>query len=153
MTPIDWFSLLHPVLVILFVYPVVGATIRLGILVREKRLGITKQPAPVPRWTSTPVSAVEGSVHDTDTDVLDVAEAANPVGADGAVGVTVPRAPKTSAVKEPEPENDSTRSCLVPDTALATPTDSNRPGAAQLTFVDSSMQRLIATTVPAGLTR
>ena len=49
MTPIDWLSLLHPVLVILFVYPVVGATIRLGILVREKRLGITKQPAPVPR--------------------------------------------------------------------------------------------------------
>ena len=49
MTAIDWFSLLHPVLVILFVYPVVGATIRLGILVREKRLGITKQPAPVPR--------------------------------------------------------------------------------------------------------
>ena len=49
MTPIDWFALLHPVLVILFVYPVVGATIRLGILVREERLGITKQPAPVPR--------------------------------------------------------------------------------------------------------
>lgn len=49
MTPIDWFSLLHPVLVILFVYPVVGATIRLGILVREKRLGITQQPALVPR--------------------------------------------------------------------------------------------------------
>ncbi|MFM2121825.1 MAG: hypothetical protein RLZZ589_262 [Cyanobacteriota bacterium] len=49
MTAIDWFSLLHPVLVILFVYPVVGATVRLGILVREKRLGITKQPAPVPR--------------------------------------------------------------------------------------------------------
>ena len=49
MTAIDWFSLIHPVLVILFVYPVVGATIRLGILVREKRLGITKQPAPVPR--------------------------------------------------------------------------------------------------------
>jgi hypothetical protein len=49
MTTIDWFSLLHPVLVILFVYPVVGATIRLGILVREKRLGITQQPAPVPR--------------------------------------------------------------------------------------------------------
>jgi hypothetical protein len=49
MTPIDWFALLHPVLVILFVYPVVGATIRLGILVREKRLGITKQPALVPR--------------------------------------------------------------------------------------------------------
>ena len=49
MTAIDWFSLLHPVLVILFVYPVMGATVRLGILVREKRLGITKQPAPVPR--------------------------------------------------------------------------------------------------------
>jgi hypothetical protein len=48
-TPIDWFALLHPVLVILFVYPVLGATIRLGILVREKRLGITKQPALVPR--------------------------------------------------------------------------------------------------------
>ena len=49
MTAIDWFSLLHPVLVILFVYPVMGATVRLGILVREKRLGITQQPAPVPR--------------------------------------------------------------------------------------------------------
>ncbi|MFO7630773.1 MAG: DUF4079 domain-containing protein [Prochlorococcaceae cyanobacterium] len=49
MTPIDWFALLHPVLVILFVYPVVGATIRLGILVRERRLGITKQLALVPR--------------------------------------------------------------------------------------------------------
>jgi hypothetical protein len=49
MTAIDWFALLHPVLVILFVYPVVGATIRLGILVREKRLGITQQPALVPR--------------------------------------------------------------------------------------------------------
>jgi hypothetical protein len=48
-TAIDWFALLHPVLVILFVYPVVGATIRLGILVREKRLGITQQPALVPR--------------------------------------------------------------------------------------------------------
>jgi len=35
MTPIEWFSLLHPVLMILFVYPVVGATIRLGILARE----------------------------------------------------------------------------------------------------------------------
>ncbi|MEY4298763.1 MAG: hypothetical protein RLZZ423_1942 [Cyanobacteriota bacterium] len=43
MTAIDWFALLHPVLVILFVYPVVGATIRLGILVRERRLGVTQQ--------------------------------------------------------------------------------------------------------------
>jgi len=43
MTAIDWFALLHPVLVVLFVYEVVGATIRLEILVRERRLGITKQ--------------------------------------------------------------------------------------------------------------
>jgi Protein of unknown function (DUF4079) len=48
MTAIDWLGLLHPALMILFVYPVVGATIRLGILVREKRLGITSQPALVP---------------------------------------------------------------------------------------------------------
>jgi len=48
MTALDWLALLHPVLVILFVYPVVGATIRLGILVREKRLGITTQPDLVP---------------------------------------------------------------------------------------------------------
>jgi hypothetical protein len=48
MTAIDWLALLHPVLMILFVYPVIGATIRLGILVREKRLGITRQPDLVP---------------------------------------------------------------------------------------------------------
>lgn len=48
MTGIDWLALLHPALVILFVYPVVGATVRLGILVRERRLGITQQPAKVP---------------------------------------------------------------------------------------------------------
>ena len=36
----DWLGLIHPVLMILFVYPVVGATIRLGILAREKRLKI-----------------------------------------------------------------------------------------------------------------
>ena len=66
MTFADWFALLHPVLMILFVYPVVGATIRLGILVREQRLGITQQPALVPvehadhgRWvTSGTVLAV-----------------------------------------------------------------------------------------------
>jgi len=66
MTPIDWLALLHPVLVILFVYPVVGATVRLGILVRERRLGITQQPVTVPaehsdhgRWlTSGVVAAV-----------------------------------------------------------------------------------------------
>ncbi|MEB3270861.1 MAG: DUF4079 domain-containing protein [Synechococcus sp.] len=48
MTAIDWLGLLHPVLVILFVYPVAGATVRLGILVRERRLGISRQPDPVP---------------------------------------------------------------------------------------------------------
>ena len=48
MTAIDWVALAHPVLAVLFIYPVVGATVRLGILVREKRLGITQQPAKVP---------------------------------------------------------------------------------------------------------
>lgn len=48
MTAIDWLGLLHPVLVILFVYPVAGATVRLGILVRERRLGISRQPDLVP---------------------------------------------------------------------------------------------------------
>lgn len=62
MTSLDWFALLHPVLMVLFVYPVVGATVRLGILVREKRLGITKQPPKVPaehsdhgRWVTSGV--------------------------------------------------------------------------------------------------
>ena len=60
MTSIQWAALLHPVAMILFVYPLVGATIRLGILVREKRLGITVQPDLVPiehadhgRWLTT----------------------------------------------------------------------------------------------------
>jgi hypothetical protein len=59
-TAIQWGALLHPVAMILFVYPLVGATIRLGILVREKRLGITVQPDLVPiehadhgRWLTT----------------------------------------------------------------------------------------------------
>ena len=47
MTATDWFSLLHPVLIILFVYPVVGATIRLGILARERRLKIHPLPPTV----------------------------------------------------------------------------------------------------------
>ncbi len=47
MTPIDWFAVLHPVLVILFVYPVVGATVRLGLLARERRLKIHPQPPTV----------------------------------------------------------------------------------------------------------
>lgn len=60
LTPIDWLQLLHPVLMVLFVYPVVGATIRLGILVRERRLEINPIAATVPvehvdhgRWVTT----------------------------------------------------------------------------------------------------
>nr|WP_256382177.1 DUF4079 domain-containing protein [Synechococcus sp. KORDI-52] len=44
----DWLGLIHPVLMILFVYPVVGATIRLGILAREKRLEINPIADTVP---------------------------------------------------------------------------------------------------------
>ena len=47
MTATDWFALLHPVVIILFVYPVVGATIRLGILARERRLDINPLPPTV----------------------------------------------------------------------------------------------------------
>jgi hypothetical protein len=60
LSPVDWLQLLHPVLMILFVYPVVGATIRLGILVRERRLDINPIAATVPvehvdhgRWVTT----------------------------------------------------------------------------------------------------
>jgi hypothetical protein len=56
----DWLLLLHPALMILFVYPVVGATIRLGILVRERRLDLNPIAATVPaehvdhgRWVGT----------------------------------------------------------------------------------------------------
>lgn len=56
----DWLLLLHPALMILFVYPVVGATIRLGILVRERRLDLNPIAATVPaehvdhgRWVAT----------------------------------------------------------------------------------------------------
>ena len=44
----EWLLLLHPALMILFVYPVVGATIRLGILVRERRLDLNPIAATVP---------------------------------------------------------------------------------------------------------
>ena len=44
----SWLALVHPVLMILFVYPVVGATIRLGILARERRLQINPIAATVP---------------------------------------------------------------------------------------------------------
>ena len=48
LTTHDWLGLIHPVLMILFVYPVVGATIRLGILAREKRLKINPIADTVP---------------------------------------------------------------------------------------------------------
>ena len=41
-------SLAHPVLMILFVYPVFGATVRLGILAREKRLDLNPIADTVP---------------------------------------------------------------------------------------------------------
>lgn len=44
MTPTAWFTLLHPLLVILFVYPVLGATVLLGLQVRERRFGNHKLP-------------------------------------------------------------------------------------------------------------
>ena len=48
LTSHDWLGLIHPVLMILFVYPVVGATIRLGILARERRLEINPIADTVP---------------------------------------------------------------------------------------------------------
>lgn len=48
LTSHDRFGLIHPVLMILFVYPVVGATIRLGILARERRLQINPIAETVP---------------------------------------------------------------------------------------------------------
>ena len=48
LTSHDWLGLIHPVMMILFVYPVVGATIRLGILAREKRLKINPIADTVP---------------------------------------------------------------------------------------------------------
>jgi len=48
LSPHQWWGLIHPVLMILFVYPVVGATIRLGILARERRLEINPIADTVP---------------------------------------------------------------------------------------------------------
>ena len=44
----QWWGLIHPVVMILFVYPVTGAMIRLGILARERRLEINPIAATVP---------------------------------------------------------------------------------------------------------
>ena len=48
LTSLNWLGLVHPVLMILFVYPVVGATIRLGILARERRLDLNPIAPTVP---------------------------------------------------------------------------------------------------------
>ena len=58
----DWLGLIHPVLMILFVYPVVGATIRLGILAREKRLKINPIAETVPVEHAQHGSWVTGGV-------------------------------------------------------------------------------------------
>ena len=62
LTPLQGFGLVHPVLIILFVYPVVGATIRLGILARERRLNLNPIAPTVPvehadhgRWVTAVV--------------------------------------------------------------------------------------------------
>jgi hypothetical protein len=47
-SPHDWLSLVHPVMMILFVYPVFGATVRLGTLAREKRLDLNPIADTVP---------------------------------------------------------------------------------------------------------
>lgn len=39
LTSLDWLGLLHPVLAVLFIYPVAGTVVRLGILSREHRTG------------------------------------------------------------------------------------------------------------------
>ena len=44
----QWWGLIHPVVMILFVYPVTGAMIRLGILARERRLEINPIADTVP---------------------------------------------------------------------------------------------------------
>ena len=48
LSPHQWWGLVHPVVMILFVYPVTGATIRLGILARERRLEINPIAETVP---------------------------------------------------------------------------------------------------------
>ncbi len=60
LSALQWLSLLHPLLMVLFVYPVIGATIRIGIHVRERRLGQHPLPATVGpehidhgRWLTT----------------------------------------------------------------------------------------------------
>jgi hypothetical protein len=60
LSALQWLALLHPLLMVLFVYPVIGATIRIGIHVRERRLGQYPLPTSVGpehidhgRWLTT----------------------------------------------------------------------------------------------------
>ena len=62
LTDHDWLGLIHPVLMILFVYPVVGATVRLGILAREKRLKINRIADTVPKEHAEHGAWVTGGV-------------------------------------------------------------------------------------------
>ena len=76
LTTDQWLGLVHPVLIILFVYPVVGATIRLGILARERRLDLNPIAPTVPvehadhgRWVTGVVvlAMLIGMAHDVAT--------------------------------------------------------------------------------------
>lgn len=62
LTTQHWWGLIHPVLMILFVYPVTGATIRLGILARERRLQINPIAPTVPVEHAQHGSWVTGGV-------------------------------------------------------------------------------------------
>src|SRR5262245_60360490 len=115
-----------------------------------------EQPAPEHRSTANPVSSVDASVHVSATELAEVACAVRFVGGagGGGGGGASPSAPMTAAWNVPVlPDEDSTRSVQVPDPALAVLSVSDRPAPAQLPLVALSMQRLDATTVPAGLTR
>lgn len=72
----QWLGLVHPVLIILFIYPVVGATIRLGILARERRLDLNPIAPTVPvehadhgRWVTAVmvVAVLIAMAHDVAT--------------------------------------------------------------------------------------
>ena len=64
LTSLNWLGLVHPVLMILFVYPVVGATIRLGILARERRLDLNPIAPTVPVEHADQLQSVRQRIHD-----------------------------------------------------------------------------------------
>ena len=83
LSPMQWLGLLHPVLIILFVYPVVGATIRLGILARERRLDLNPIAPTVPvehadhgRWVTAVmvVAVLIAMAHDVATAPVTLAD-------------------------------------------------------------------------------